>query len=221
MGNLQERIRQAQEREIRAKAQYKVYEDERRLRQSIESAERNARKKKDDIAETNLLKEEFFPLMERLGAIKLLQEVKEDVWRVGEIDTEPQVRHHDTGGNRIDDSCRLGLHFEYGIAYEQFHTRTIGDGARDMQRTDVSSLGWKRGTAQTAIAIIIKRSFTIPLEEGKRVEDQAGRLRHRQSFQGRPYGYNWEFSLNESVVFTRDFDPLNPEKSRIKLEDLF
>lgn len=214
MGSWQERIRQVQEREIREQAQRKVYEEE-KTRESIESAETE---KKDAIAETNLLKEEFFPLMERLGARELLRQVRDEVWRVGEIDPEPEVKHHDTGANRNDDSCSLGLSFDYETAYEAIVSHSSS--AQQDYGIGTHNYGWKRGIAKTTLKIIIKRSFTIPLEEGRRVESRAGRLKYRQGFQGKSYGYNWEFSLNGRFGFEAgDFDPLNPENSRIKLEE--
>lgn len=210
MGGWQERIRQVQEREIREQAQRKVYEEE-----LIESAEE--REKKDAIAETNLLKEEFFPLMERLGARELLRQVRDEVWRVGEIDPEPEVKHHDTGANRNNDSCSLGLSFDYETAYEAKVSHSSS--AQQDYGIGTHNYGWKRGIAKTTLKIIIKRSFTIPLEEGRRVESRAGRLKYRQDFQGKPYDYNWKFSLDEFRKTTSDFDPANPEMSRAKLEE--
>lgn len=217
MGNFQERIRQIQEGKIRTQAQRTLYEEASR-RESAKSAERE---KKDAIDETNLLREEFFPLMERFGARELLQQVRDEVWRVGKIDPEPRLNGFYSGG--YHDSCSLGLSFDYETAYEDIYTETIGDGARDAQGTRTSSLGWKRRIARTTLEIIIKRTLALPdkVSYGRsRSLNQSERLQYRQSFQGKPYGHNWELSLNERYGFeARDFDPVNPENSRIKLEE--
>ncbi len=215
MGNWQERIRQAQEGEIRTQAQRELYEEKSR-RESIESAERE---KKDAIAETNLLKEEFLPLMERLGARELLQQVRDEVWRVGEIDPEPRLNSLYTAA-AYHDFCRLGLGFNYETAYEDIYTETIGSGARDAQGTRTFSRGWKRATFRTGTQIVIERTFAIP-NEGRMTSSQAERLRYRQSFQGKPYG-NYRLKTESAYSYIDVnivFNPSRPEDSKKLLEE--
>lgn len=165
MGNLEERFRQIQEKE----KQQKMRHEAKVLSTEQERKSRELQAFKEAQSQNKRLKDELMSTLESVSARELLQQVRDEVWKVGTVDPAFTFKEEKEvfPATRTPAFAMLALRFQYKTAVEimtsNYREEPLGGWSGDSQgggSGGESRTGFYRvGTKETILAVKVRRRF--------------------------------------------------------------